>query len=179
MAATPRSTDGRMSLVEHLRELRKRLLLSAVFVAIGVGVCYALWEPLFSFLKQPYCQANPHRSCDLVVTGVFDAFNTRMRIAFMGGIVGSSPIWLYQLGAFITPALHKQERRYAAGFVAGALVLFAAGVTVAYFFVGHGLKILLHVAGPGVTNLTTLDKYFSFLSLMLLLFGLPSSSRCS
>ena len=161
-----------MPLVEHIRELRKRLVISAAVVLVAVAVCFEMWEPLFHFLRRPYCQAFPKQKCDLYVTGVFDQFNTRMRIAFIGGIVASSPVWLYQLGAFITPALHKKERRYAGGFLAGALVLFAAGVSVAYISVGHGLKILLHVAGPGVQNITTLKEYFSFLTLMLLLFGL-------
>ncbi len=161
-----------MPLVEHIKELRRRLVVSAVAVLIGVGAAYALWEPLFHFLRQPYCDAFPHQKCDLYVTGVFDQFNTRMKIAFIGGIVGTSPIWLYQVGAFFTPALHKHERRYAGGFLAGALALFAAGVTVAYVSVGHGLKLLLHVAGPGVQNITTLKEYFSFLTLMLLLFGI-------
>ncbi|MFN2538314.1 MAG: twin-arginine translocase subunit TatC, partial [Mycobacteriales bacterium] len=118
-----------MPLVEHIRELRKRLVISAAVVLVGVGAAYALWEPLFHFLRQPYCDAFPSRKCpDLYVTGPFDQFNTRMRIAFIGGIVGTAPVWLYQLGAFITPALHKKERKYAGGFLAGALALFAAGV---------------------------------------------------
>jgi sec-independent protein translocase protein TatC len=167
-----------MPLVEHIREFRKRLMISALTILVAVGICYALWEPIFHFLRSPYCDAVKNKpvttsgsSCQLIVTGVFDAFNTRMRIAFIGGIVVSSPIWLYQIGAFITPALHKKEKRYAGGFLVGALLLFAAGVSIAYISVGHGLKILLSVAGPGVANFTTLDKYFSFLTLMLLLFG--------
>ena len=160
-----------MPLVEHIRELRTRLLISALAIVTGVIVSYVLWEPIFHFLREPYCKANPKKSCDLIVTGVFDAFNTRLRVSFIGGVVGTSPIWLYQIGAFITPALHKQERRYAGGFLAGALALFLAGCTLGYLSVGHGLKILLHIAGPGVQNFLTLDKYFSFLTLMLLLFG--------
>ena len=160
-----------MPLVEHIRELRRRLLICALALLVGVIACYVLWEPIFHFLRQPYCKANPNRSCNLVVTGVFDAFNTKLRVSFIGGIVTTSPIWLYQIGAFITPALHKQERRYAGSFLAGALALFLAGCTLGFLSVGHGLKILLHIAGPGVQNLLTLDKYFSFLTLMLLLFG--------
>lgn len=160
-----------MPLVEHIRELRRRLLVCALALLVGVIACYVLWEPIFHFLRQPYCRANPRRSCDLVVTGVFDAFNTKLRVSFIGGVVVTSPIWLYQLGAFITPALHKRERRYAGGFLAGALTLFLAGCALGFLSVGHGLRILLHVAGPGVQNLLTLDKYFSFLTLMLLLFG--------
>jgi len=160
-----------MPLVEHIRELRRRLLVCALALVVGVIACYVLWEPLFHFLREPYCKANPERSCDLIVTGVFDAFNTKLRVSFIGGVVVTSPVWLYQLGAFITPALHKKERRYAAGFLAGALALFLTGCTLGFLSVGHGLKILLHIAGPGVQNLLTLDKYFSFLTLMLLLFG--------
>jgi sec-independent protein translocase protein TatC len=167
------AADGRMPLIEHIREFRKRLMIGALAVLVGIGVSYALWEPLFHFLRQPYCDAYPDKGCpNLIVTGPFDAFNSRMKIAFIGGIVGSSPIWLYQIGAFITPALHKHERKYAGSFLGGALLLFAGGVSVAYISVGHGLKLLLHVAGPDVTALLTLKEYFSFLILMLMLFGL-------
>jgi sec-independent protein translocase protein TatC len=172
VAAAVGSAEGRMPLVEHIREFRKRLMLSAVALIIAIGVCYALWEPLFHFLRRPYCDAVGKDDCQLYVTGVFDQFNTRMKIAFISGSVFSAPVWLYQIGAFITPALHKKEKKYAGGFLVGALLLFAAGVSVAYISVGHGLKLLLRVAGPGVANITTLKEYFSFLTLMLLLFGL-------
>jgi sec-independent protein translocase protein TatC len=171
LASSARTDDGRMALVEHIKELRKRLLISAAAFLVTVGVAYALWHPLFIFLRAPYCDAFPDAKCSLYVSGIFDQFNVRMKVAFIGGAVASSPIWLYQLGAFITPALHKKERKYAGGFLVAALLLFAAGTTVAYVSLSHGIKVLLHVAGPGVTNITGLRDYLSFATLMLVLFG--------
>lgn len=173
MASSPRTNDGRMALVEHIRELRRRLLISAAAFVVAVGVAYALWHPLYVFLRAPYCSAFPSKNdCSLYVSGIFEQFNVRMKVAFIGGAVASSPIWLYQLGAFITPALHKKERKYAGGFLVAALLLFAAGTSVAYLSLSHGIKILLHVAGPGVTNITGLRDYLSFATLMLVLFGI-------
>ena len=160
-----------MPLIEHLKELRRRLTWSLVTFGVMVGVAYALWNPLFHFLRQPYCDAVAADRCSLVTLGVFDQFNVRMKVAFIGGAVASAPVWLYQLGAFITPALHKHERRYAAGFLAASLTLFAAGASVAYLGISHALSLLLHVAGPGVVTLTGLKEYLSFVTLLLVLFG--------
>ena len=161
-----------MSLVEHILELRRRLTIAAIFIILGIVVTFVFWEPVFHVLRQPYCKLNPPHGCQLYAFGIFDQFNTKMRVAFIGGFVLSSPVWLYQLGAFITPALHKRERRYAAGFLAGALVLFAAGVTVAYFSLTYGLRVLLHAAGGHVETLPALKDYLSFVTLILILFGL-------
>ena len=161
-----------MPLVEHLKELRRRLTWSLLGFAVMVAVAYALWRPLYEFLRQPYCDAVGTKGCSLVVLGVFEGFNVRMKVALIGGAVASSPLWLYQLGAFITPALHKNERRYAAAFLAASLTLFAAGASVAYLGLSHALSLLLHVAGPGVNQLTSLKEYLSFVTLLLLLFGI-------
>lgn len=161
-----------MSLVEHFLELRRRMTWALVAVLVGIGLTFVFWEPIFDVLRHPYCQTHPRHGCDLYAFGVFDQFNTKMRVALIGGIVLSSPVWLYQLGAFITPALHKHERRYAAGFLVGALVLFGAGVVVAYYSLSFGLQVLLHAAGGHVQNLTSLRDYLSFVTLILLLFGL-------
>lgn len=160
-----------MSLVEHIRELRRRMAWSVVAIVIGVAVTFVFWEPVYSVLREPYCNLHPKNGCHLYAFGIFDQFNTKMRVAFIGGAVLSSPIWLYQIGAFITPALHKREKRYAAGFLAGALVLFASGVTVAWFSLSYGLRVLLHVAGAHVEQLLSLKDYLSFVTLILVLFG--------
>lgn len=160
-----------MTLVEHLYELRSRLLRAGLAYVAGIVAAYVLWEPIFALLRDPYCQvARGH--CTLYATGIFDQFQVRMRVAFIGGAVLSAPVWLYQLGAFITPALHRHEKRYAAGFLAAALALFLTGAGFAYLTLSHGLRILLHVAGNHVTNLPTLQSYLSFVTLILTLFGL-------
>jgi len=161
-----------MPLVDHLRELRRRLTWSALAYAVAVAVTYAFWSPVFDVLRQPYCGVVGPGHCNLVSFGIFDQFQVRMRVAFIGGAVLSSPVWLYQLGAFITPALHRRERRYAAGFLLAALLFFTIGAGFAYFTLSHGLRLLLHVAGNHITILTSLKEYLSFVSLILLLFGL-------
>ncbi len=161
-----------MTLVEHLYELRSRLLRAGLAYAAGVAAAYVLWQPIYDLLRRPYCQVGGIKQCTLYVYGIFDQFQVRMRVAFIGGALLSAPVWLYQLGAFITPALHKKERRYAAGFLAAALTLFLAGAGFAYLTLSHGLRLLLHVAGDNVTVLPSLKSYLSFVTLILMLFGL-------
>lgn len=161
-----------MSLVEHIHELRRRMMWALLAVAVGVGVTFVFWEPVFSVLRRPYCDIHPPHGCQLYAYGIFDQFNTKMRVALIGGTVLSSPVWLYQLGAFITPALHKRERRYAAGFLAGALVLFVAGVLAAYAGLPFGLRVLTNAAGHNVQQLLSLRDYLSFVTLLLVITGL-------
>ncbi|MCU1587610.1 MAG: Sec-independent protein secretion pathway component TatC [Frankiales bacterium] len=161
-----------MPLIEHILELRRRIMWSLVALTIGIALTFVYWEPVYDVLRQPYCDSHPPGGCKLYAYGIFDQFNTKMRVAFIGGAVLSSPVWLYQLGAFITPALHKRERRYAGGFLAAALILFGAGVAVAYVSLQYGLHVLLHAAGNNVQALPALKDYLSFVTLLLLVFGL-------
>jgi sec-independent protein translocase protein TatC len=127
---------------------------------------------VYGVLREPYCSLDPPNGCQLYAYGIFDQFHTKMRVSLIGGVVVSAPVWLYQVGAFITPALHKREKRYAAGFLGAALVLFAAGVVVAYLSLHFGLHVLLHAAGSHVQTLPALKDYLSFVTLVLVLFGL-------
>ena len=162
-----------MSLVEHLRELRTRLGWSALSVVAAMVVVFFLWEPLFEFLKQPYCDtsAGAEADCELYAISVFDQFRVRLRVAAIGGILLAAPVWLYQIGAFITPALHRHERRYAAGFLAASLVLFAVGTVFAYLTISQGLNFLLTIGGDGITTITSVHAYLNFVTLCLLAFG--------
>jgi sec-independent protein translocase protein TatC len=168
----PRPADGRMSLVEHLRELRNRLGISLLALAVAVIVVFVLWLPVYEFLKQPYCATTRGaEDCSLFSLGIFDQFKVRLRVAFLGGVVLSSPVWLYQLGAFITPALHRNERRYALGFLCASLLLFAAGAVFAYLTVSRGLDFLLEIGGPDIEVIVSIQSYLSFVTLTLLAFG--------
>jgi sec-independent protein translocase protein TatC len=161
-----------MSLVEHLFELRNRLGKSVLAIVIAMAVVFWFYQPVYDFLREPYCRTLPtHEKCNLYVLDVFGQFKVRLRIAGIGGVVAASPVWLYQLGAFITPALHRKEKRYAAAFLGSSLVLFAVGVTFAYLTIDKGLQFLLTVGGDGVVNLTGLQSYLSFVTLTLLAFG--------
>ncbi|MBK5307793.1 MAG: twin-arginine translocase subunit TatC [Frankiaceae bacterium] len=168
-----RPADGRMALVEHLRELRNRLAISLVAIAVGVVVGWYLWEPIYDFLREPFCNTSPgDNGCNLVSLGIFDQFKVKLRVAFIAGTILASPVWLYELGAFITPALHKKERRYAAGFLVAALVLFLAGTALAYVSVSRGLDFFLTLGGDHITVILSIQAYLSFLTLMLLAFGI-------
>lgn len=162
-----------MPLVEHLYELRSRLGKSLLAIAIAmVLVGTVFYQEVFDFLREPYCRTEiASKDCNLYVRDVFGQFRVRMRVAGIVGVVASAPVWLYQFGAFITPALHRKEKRYAAGFLAAALVLFGAGVLFAYLTADRGLQFLLTVGGEGLINITDIQSYLGFISLTLIGFG--------
>src|SRR5687768_9832434 len=106
-----------MALADHLRELRNRLGISLLALAVGVVLSFIYWQPLYDFLAAPYCETRQgQEDCRLNAFGIFDQFLVRMKVSFIAGSVLTAPVWLYQLGAFITPALHRRERKYAAAF---------------------------------------------------------------
>jgi sec-independent protein translocase protein TatC len=167
-----RSSDGRMALADHLRELRNRMGISLLALAVGVVVAFFFWQPIYDFLRQPYCSTGQgEKTCDLYALGIFDQFLVRMKVSFIAGSVLTAPVWLYQLGAFITPALHRKERKYAAAFLAASLVLFSIGCVFAYLTVSRGLDFLLSVGGGDIVTLLSIQSYLSFVTLMLLAFG--------
>jgi sec-independent protein translocase protein TatC len=163
-----------MSLVEHLRELRTRLGISVLAIGVAMVVAFVLWEPIYDFLKQPYCDttAGDRRDCRLASFSVFDQFKVRLRVSAIGGVVLAAPVWLYQVGAFITPALHRKEKRYAAGFLAVSLVLFAVGTVFAYLTISQGLDFLLRIGGGEIDSITGVQAYLDFVTLCLIAFGL-------
>lgn len=163
-----------MGLADHLRELRTRLGLSILAIFVFAVVVFIFWEPVYAFLRQPFCatSAGQRSDCGLVSIGIFEQFKVRLRVAMIGGVVLAAPVWLYQIGAFITPALHRKERKYAAGFLATSLVLFAIGTVFAYLTIAQGLDFLLRIGGDGVITLTSVQSYLSFVTLCLLAFGI-------
>jgi sec-independent protein translocase protein TatC len=167
-----RPADGRMALADHLREFRNRLGISLLALAVGVVVAFIYWQPIYDFLSQPYCRTQQGaKNCNLYAFGIFDQFLVRMKVSFIAGSVLTAPIWLYQLGAFITPALHRKEKKYAAAFLGASLVLFSVGCVFAYLTVSRGLDFLLRVGGGDVLTLLSIQSYLSFVTLMLVAFG--------
>jgi sec-independent protein translocase protein TatC len=167
-----------MSLMEHIRELRNRLLKALLGLALGTAVGWVLFNPVWHFIEKPYCKIpQQHRllgtdACTLVMNGLFDAFFLHLKIAFVVGLIVSSPIWLYQLWAFIAPGLYARERRWTWIFVGTSVPLFAAGAAFAYFAMTNGLRFLLALVPHGVTALITVDTYLGYAMAMLLIFGL-------
>jgi sec-independent protein translocase protein TatC len=165
--------EARMPLMEHIREFRNRLIKTMLGLAAGVIVGWVFFRPAWAFIQHPYCQVQIHgeHRCTLYVTGVFDSFFVRLKIAFLVGLVVSSPIWLYQIWAFIAPGLYRRERRWTFAFVGSAVPLFLAGGFFAYLAMGRGLRFLLGLTPHGVQPLITIDTYLGYAIAMLLIFG--------
>jgi Tat protein translocase TatC len=167
-----------MSLVAHLTELRSRLVKALVALTLGTIVGF-LWydHGLLTFLTEPYCQL-PARlrlqgeGCQLMVTDVFGGVLLRLKIGVIAGAVLSSPFWLYQLWAFITPGLKRNEKRYTVLFVAASSSLFALGAALAYLTLRKGLQLLLSLAGDEVGFQLTATEYLGFVISLLVAFGL-------
>jgi sec-independent protein translocase protein TatC len=173
------SADGRMTLTEHIRELRNRLLKVALAIILGMAVGLIFFEPIWTVIKHPFCSAviNGHTGCrvlgdQLIINGVFDAFMLRIKIAFFVGLILTSPVWFYQLWAFIAPGLYRREKRWTYAFVGSAAPLFAAGAGIAYFAMSRGLKYLLGLAPHSVVVLPSVDTYLGYFVGMLFGFGL-------
>ena len=172
----PTPDDFRMTLAEHLGELRRRLLIALLAIVAGTIVAFVFRHQMLSTLTRPYCHLPASyrlesSRCTLVVTGVLDAFTVTLKLSLYVGLVLSSPVWLWQLWRFVTPGLHQNERRYAVAFVASSVSLFALGAFVAYVTLSNGLHFLLSFATGGLTSLLTFDSYLSYVVAMVLVFA--------
>lgn len=165
-----------MPLTEHLRELRSRLVKSGIAIGLGMVVGWVYYAQLFAWLSAPFQGAveqaqQEGRDVTLALTGVADPFVIQIQIAAVAGLVISSPIWLYQVWRFVTPGLHRHERRWAVGFVAVATPLFLGGVALAYTVLPLGLEVLLGFTPENVENIVSVDRYLSFFIRTVLVFG--------
>src|SRR5664280_3410739 len=175
-----RSSEARpepnaMTLVEHLTELRRRVVVCAVAFMITATVAFLLYNWILAFLKHPYCQVAPHH-CGFYITGPLDGLALRVKIAAYGGLVLASPVLLWELWRFITPGLNPKEKKYAVPFIVASITLFAAGVLVAYVTFPHALSFLTHIGGPSLNQIFDPLKYLSLILLMMTIFGLTFES---
>ncbi len=182
-----RPADGSMTLREHLYELRRRLFFAvlAIFLGTVIGfIWYSVEIPaihlrsLGDILTEPYCAVpSPPRvefngvPCGLLASGPFSALNIRIRSALLAGFLLSCPVWLYQLWAFVGPALYSKEKKFALTFVGIAAGLFAGGMVLAYLVIPEGLKVLLGFGDQFVQSALDPEKYYGFLIGMMLIFG--------
>jgi sec-independent protein translocase protein TatC len=173
---TAEGDGAKMTLLEHIAELRKRVLIMALSVVVTSIAGWFLYEPVLSFVHESYknfCHAHPGKliSCNFLVLGPTEGFLTRLKIASYIGIALAAPVWLWEVWRFITPGLTKNEKKYAIPFVASALVLFSMGVGTAILIWPHALTWLIDVAGPSVTTGYSLTSYVSLYLLVCLVFG--------
>jgi len=176
LEATSEGDDAKMTLLEHLAELRKRVLIMALSVVVTSIAGWFLYEPVLSFVHESYknfCHVHPGKliSCNFLVLGPTEGFLTRLKIASYIGIALAAPVWLWEIWRFITPGLTKNEKKYAVPFVASALVLFSMGVGTAVLVWPKALTWLIDVAGPNVTTGYSLTSYVSLYLLVCLVFG--------
>ena len=167
-----------MSLAEHLRELRTRLLISVLGVLAGFVLGWVFYDEISGWLTDPYVSvvkrlaAEQGIKSEAVIQGVSSPFLLQAKVALVSGLVISSPVWLYELWAFILPGLHRNERRWTMLFVAIAGPLFLAGVGLGYMVLPKGLQVLIGFTPDQVTNLVDLNGYLSFVIRVLLVFGI-------
>jgi sec-independent protein translocase protein TatC len=167
--------DGRMALADHLRELRARLLRVVLVLVIGVAVALLFYDQLLAVVYDPYktAAARLPASTNTIATinGVGGPLLLQLKLSGLAAVVATSPYWLYQIWAFILPGLHPHEKKWTRLFAAVAGPLFIAGVAVGYYVLPKGLQVLIGFTPANLTNLVEFGEYFSFMTRMLLVFG--------
>ena len=171
-----------MTVVEHLTELRTRLVISVLAIAVTSVVGFIFYNRILSFLTDPYRRAVLALPADKQPPGalagvlVFDSpvapFLTFLKVGFISGLMLALPVVLWQLWQYVTPALTKKERRMGIPFVLSSLVLFAGGTAFALAIIPRGLRFLLGFGGADLVPLLTVDRYLGFLTFLILAFGL-------
>lgn len=179
-AQRQQNPEGRMPLMDHIRELRNRVVKIALALGAGMIVGFIFFTPVWNVIDRPLCSAviRGHTGCNtlgvnqLALDGPLDPFYLHVKVALVVGVILSSPFWLYQLWAFVAPGLYTREKRWSYIFLGSAVPLFLIGVTLAYWSLGRSMHYLLGLTPHGVANLIQVDQYMSFVMAMLLAFGL-------
>lgn len=167
-----------MPLIEHLRELRRRVLVSTVALVPGVVVGWIFFGELIRFLSAPVCDVPvggpvAGGSCGpLVINGLLGPFNLQVKVALAAGLVLASPVWLYEIWAFVTPGLQRSERRWTIGFLAAGVPLFFAGGAFCYLILPRTARVLLGFTPDQVGSIVDLNDFLSIVMRLMFVFGL-------
>jgi len=170
-----------MPLMEHIRELRSRLVRSALAIVVAGIVGFIFYRHIVNVLETPICNiksihgvGQPTKDCRngvLVLIGPSAGITLAFKIAMFSGIVLAAPVWLYQLWAFLAPGLYKKEKKYSLTFIGAAIPLFAAGATLCYIFFPTILRVLMGFVPAGVAAQLPLDTTLVFFLRMMVVFG--------
>ena len=177
MSTTEHAPAGEsMTLVEHLTELRTRLIICVVAVGVGMLAGFLLYDWIFDFLLQPYkdiaTSENALADGKLLQTDPLEGFGIRMKTSAYSGIALAMPVILWQLWRFVTPGLYPNEKRWAVPFVASALALFVLGAGLAYYTLPRALDFLVDIGGDDLVTAFAPGKYFRLITYMMLAFGI-------
>lgn len=173
-----RSESARMPLLEHLREFRKRVVRSAAAISLAAIIGWFFYNEIITKLAEPVCdlaaaQRTGSNTCgSLYINGVLGPLNLQIKVALLTGVIVAAPIWLYQLWAFIAPALHRKERRNSIFFFVAATPFFAAGTFLGYSILPIAVEVLFGFTPDALTNLVKFDDYLDFVMRAILLFGI-------
>ena len=167
--------DGRMALTDHLREFRARLVRSVLVLITAFVVMLFFYDPLLDFISKPYYDAvatlRNEVDAELVATGLGAGLLLQLKLCGVAAVVVSAPYWIYQIWAFILPGLHPHERKWSRVVAAIAGPLFFGGVALGYYVLPKGISVLIDFVPEDVTSLVDFGAYFSFVTRMLLIFG--------
>jgi sec-independent protein translocase protein TatC len=169
---------GRMTLIEHLTELRRRIIICAIAIVVGAIIGFVIYSRILHVLQHPYAQVTKGRAgcppggCRLVATDPLAPFLVRLKVSTYTGFVIALPVVLWQLWRFITPGLNPKEKKYAIPFIGSSVVLFLMGGAVAWLTFPKALGFLVGIGGGDISTFFTADKYLTFVCLMILAFGL-------
>ena len=166
----PAPGGAAMPVVQHLTELRNRLIVSVAALAVGAVVGFALYEPILRWLLGPYVTVTG--SSTLFITDPLEGFSTRLKVSGYTGVVLAMPVVLWQLWRFVTPGLHRRERRLAVPFVASAVGLFTLGAGLAFWTLPKALEFLVDIGGENLETIFSPGKYLGLVTFMMLAFGL-------
>jgi sec-independent protein translocase protein TatC len=169
-----RNPEGRMTLGDHLRELRRRFLIAAAAVLLGAVLGWVTYPQVYDRLAAPfndYKRAHPESVISLNFGNATAAFSQQVSIAIFVGVLVSSPVWLYQLWAFIVPGLTKKERRISLAFIGAIVPLFLSGCALSYYVLPKVLAVLYGFTPPGASNIQQVSDYFSFVTRFIIAFG--------
>jgi sec-independent protein translocase protein TatC len=163
-----------MPLAEHFRELRRRVIIATLAIAAGTVAGWFLYQPFYEALQDPILQVAAEKNVEAQVNfpNMTSAFNLHVKLAVYIGIVIASPVWLYQIWAFITPGLTRKERRTSIAFVSAAVPMFLGGITFAWLILPHAVRILIDFTPAGGSNIISADDYFSFTTRLCFAFGI-------